>query len=491
VTLRLRLGHQDRSWPELFKAARVYRKLRVLVDADLLNQNPDEWTIENLLAGFLSHKDVEHWKYRDEGPPPGTRQVSSPAGFRGTAGWAVAAAAPPGSFATHSVSYATNESVGRTWISDESVLAASLDNRSGAYEQHGSAQAAARRSADALAACVAQQLKVDLFVTSRPYLHAVSWALGRGVTYCHPAGALALVSLYLRGQGEYLVWKDPDSASSASFNKGLFYWVGARELLPAGWRWFSACVNHSYSTGAVRGSSELVGLGGAVFQRVTRVLQARDDLLRAVNRRQDNDVAEDALIALDACLIFLMGAIDATARVAHRVLDLPLTRIHLAKWQNPAWLANVAARAPDLAAIVAEETAGADALTIVRLLRNTVHDAGLTALAVGLPPRREATLASLPDADKDRILASADRNGGIEEWGLQELIPGRLHADPATLLERLLPATIKLLNDLMNATPVEDLPGASLTPDKLGPPHERNSPFGERERLSIRWQLGL
>ena len=75
--------------------------------------------------------------------------------------------------------------------------------------------------------------------------------------------------------------------------------------------------------------------------------------------------------------------------------------------------------------------------------------------------------------------------------GLQELIPGRLHADPATLLERLLPAIIKLLNDLMDATPVEDLPGVSLTPGKLGPPQERNSSFGERERLSIRWQLGF
>jgi hypothetical protein len=488
---RLRLSHQDRSWSELFKAARVYRKLRVLVDAELLEGSAVAWTAESLLAGFLSHEDVECWKYRDGGPPPGTRTVISPAGFRGTPGWAVATAEPPGSFATHSVVYASGDSVGRTMISDESVLAASLDTRSGAYESLEPVEAGARRSADALAACVAQQLRADLFVTSREYLHRVTWPLGRGVTYCRPGGALALVSLYLRGQGEFLVWKDPGSASSASFNKGLFYWVGARELLPAGWRWFSACVDHSYPPGVSQSPGELVSLGGAVFQRVTRVLQARDDLLRAVNRRQDNDVAEDALIALDTCLVFLMGAVDATARVAHRVLDLPATGSYQAKWQNPKWLASVAARAPQLAAVVADGTTGADALTILRLLRNTVHEAGLTALAIGLPLRREATLASLPGADKDQILAAAIRNGGPVEWGLQELIPGRLHADPAALLERLLPATLKLLNNLMDATPVEDLPGVSLTPAQLRPPQERNSSFGERERLSIRWQLGF
>ena len=229
---RLRLSHQDRSWPELFKAAHAYRKLRVLVDAELLDGDQAAWTIENLLAGFLAHEDVECWRYSDDGPPPGTRQLTSPAGFQAAAGWAVATPAPPGSFATHAVIYATGDSAGRTWISDESALGASLDTRSGAYESLEPAEAVARRSADAVAACVAQQVRADLFITNREYLHKVTWALGRGVTYCLPAGAFALVSLYLRAQGEFLAWKDSRGSSSASFNKGLFYQVGARELLP-------------------------------------------------------------------------------------------------------------------------------------------------------------------------------------------------------------------------------------------------------------------
>jgi hypothetical protein len=309
-----------------------------MVDADILDGDPATWTSENLLAGFLTHEDIESWKYSDKGPPPGTRKLTSPAGVQAAAGWAVATPAPPGSFATHAVVYAVGDSVSRTWLSDETVLGASLDTRSEAYSALEPAEAAARRSADALAARVAQEVKADLFITNREYLHKVTGPLGRGVTYCLPAGALALVSLYLRAQGEFLVWKDPHASSSATFNKGVFYWVGARELLPAGWRWFSACVEHAHSLGTDQGPDELVYLGGASFQRITRVLQARDDLLRAINRRQDNDVAEDALTALDTCLIFLMGAVDATARVAHRVLGLPPAGSHQAKWQNHSWL---------------------------------------------------------------------------------------------------------------------------------------------------------
>ena len=209
-----------------------------------------------------------------------------------------------------------------------------------------------------------------------------------------------------------------------------------------------------------------------------------------MNCQQDNNIAEDALVALDVCLVFLMGAVDATARVAHHVLNLPLD-IYKAGWQSQQWLRQVAAKAPALAQVVAPNTPGADALTILRLLRNSVHGAGLRALAVGPPGRREATLVGLPSADRDRILNAADRQGGQHIWGLRELLPDQLHAEPDVLLERLLRAIIELLNQLMTATPVEDLPGVSLQPKHSAPPQDRFSEFGQPERQSIRWQLGL
>jgi hypothetical protein len=299
------------------------------------------------------------------------------------------------------------------------------------------------------------------------------------------------VGLYLRTQGKFLLWKDQADRASYSFDKGLYYWVGARELLPAGWRWYAACVAHDTGPDQDAGLRDLTYLGGAVFQRITRVLQARDNLLRAMNCRQDNNIAEDALTALDICLVFLMGALDAAARVAHRVLGLPPRQANQAGWQRKGWLRDVGRREPPLAAVVADGTAGADVMTIVSTLRNTVHEAGLPALAIGLPGRREGTLAGLPRADSDRILAAADRRGGREAWSLQELLPGRLHVDPGVLLDRLLPLVTGLLNELMTATPVERLSGVSLQPADLVPPSGKGEAFGEPERHSIRWQLGL
>ena len=458
-----------------------------MVDAELLGGAPGSWTVENLLAGLLTHEDIQFWRYRDDGPPPGTPQLTSTSSQRVAVGWAVAKPAPPGSSATHTLAWSVDKQAFHTELVGEPVLAASTDSRTKAYETLDPDQAVARRAADAVAACAARQIKADLYITSREYLHRLTRPIGQGVTFCTPREALAFVGLYLRTQGEFLIWKDQRSGTPYRFDKGLYYWVGARELLPAGWRWFTACVAHAAAQGWTPDAHDLTYLGGAVFQRITRVLQARDDLLRAMNCKQDNNVAEDALTALDVCLVFLMGALDAAARIAHRVLGLRPDHVHRAGWQRGGWLQDVAAKEPSLAAVA---TAGADTLTILSRLRNTVHEAGLPALAVGLPGRREGTLVGLPRADSDRILEAADRRGGREAWGLQERLPGRLHAEPGVLLERLLPSVIELLNELMTATPVEEL-GVSLKPEDRVPPRGRGDAFGELERHSIRWQLGL
>src|SRR5260370_24570603 len=109
-----------------------------------------------------------------------------------------------------------------------------------------------------------------------------------------------------------------------------------------------------------------------------------------LNRKQDIDVAEDALTALDTCLVFLMGALDAAARVAHRVLGLAPGHVRRAGWQSSSWLKDLAAKAPSLAEVVAAGTPGPDTLTILALLRNTVHEAlsvGFGCCPAPRPPR--------------------------------------------------------------------------------------------------------
>jgi hypothetical protein len=87
--------------------------------------------------------------------------------------------------------------------------------------------------------------------------------------------------------------------------------------------------------------------------------------------------------------------------------------VRRAGWQSSSWLKDVAAKAPSLAEVVAAGTPGRDTLTILTLLRDAVHEAGLPALAVaGLPGRPGERLAGLPRGDSAQILAAFNRQGG-------------------------------------------------------------------------------
>ena len=367
--------------------------MRVMADAELLDGSG---LAGSLLAGLLTYDGIQLWRYADDGPPPGTPQLLSASGQSVAAGWAVVKPATPANPSTHTLAWAVGQYAYQAGLLGEPVLAASTDQHSKAYAALQPDQAAARRTADALAACAARQIKADLYVTGREYLHPVTRPIGRGVTICTPREALALAGLYLRTQGEFLTWKDPGRGTAGRLDKGMYYWVGARELLPAGWRWYSACVAHAAGQPLTSEAHDLTYLGGTVFQRIARVLQARDNLLRAMNSKQDNNTAEDALTALDTCLLFLMGALDAAARVAHRVLGLPAGRVRDAGWQRRGWLRDVASKEPALAAVVAEGTAQAGTLIILSRLRNTVHTAGLRALAIGPPSTTGLDLGVAP-----------------------------------------------------------------------------------------------
>jgi hypothetical protein len=76
-------------------------------------------------------------------------------------------------------------------------------------------------------------------------------------------------------------------------------------------------------------------------------------------------------------------------------------------------------------------------------------------------------MIGLPRADRIEIREIVNRRDGIAKWGMRELLPGELHADPGMLFERLFPDVISLLNELMSATPVEALTGVAHKPEDL------------------------
>ena len=494
MTPRLNLNRNQPAWPELFRSISTLRGLRVVIDAELWDDGYGVKTVEKLLSGFLTCPGIEFWRYTENDPPGHAPWRRSSSGGRIAVGWMNAKHVPSSDPDRYLLSYVAHD-MGIQWdLAGEPSIFALHDRRTIAYEALEPDEAMARRIADAVAVRAAHQAKADLYVTEREYLHNLrNMTLAPGVTVCSPSDALTLVGLYLRTKDQFLAWKNPGEEISEPFERRDFYLVGARELLPEGWRWFSACVAHSISQESAPDANNLTYLGGAVFQRIAGVLQARDNVMRTVNQKQDSQVIEDALDSLDICLVFLVGALDATARVAHHVLGLPAKDVRNAGWQRKDWIGEVKKRSPELEMLVAPGTSGADTLKIVTRLRNTVHDTGLRSLGIiGLSGVRETTLAGvcLPASSRKEVTDAVKNMGGLDAWSLQELFPEMLHFDPGVLLDRLLPAVLELLNKLMENTPVESLAGVSLNPGDLIPPTDVPR-FGEAQRHGIRWQLGL
>lgn len=474
----------DRATP-LFLGRQRFRKLVVLLDSDTISEaDVSPWGKAQLLAGLLTLDLVECFQYADEGPPPEVARRHTTHMGEVVPGWVVLG---PDDGTGHRTARTGDEH----HISDHAVhgntpeIAAS-DSSSGTYADQSPGDAADRRRADALAAKVAEAIGADIFVTKRPYLHAMAWQVTDSVTFVNVDDALAVLGLYLRAQGEYVTYRSPDGRDSVVMDRGLFFWVGARELLPSAWRWFAACAQ--YSVGA--GDEGPLLLGQSVLQRTQRALQVRDEVHLALNRPQDIDTAEAALSALDVVLLLLMGVVDATALVAHRVLGLT-SPAHHSGWQRSDWIKEVAAAAPRLGAIFGPGTDESHTLTIVRLLRNSIHGEAMQAVGVGRP-QRERTLVGMPALHAPKLKDALVALGGLAAWGVEELVAGQLHFDPGIFMERLFPHVMAMLNQIMDETPVERFAHVALPPNASLPPVGPDAgAFSEPNRRSIRWQLGL
>ena len=484
------LGHRPTG--ALFEARPSLRKLIVLADAELL-ASPNDATLNQrvLLTGLLTHPYVELLRFRDEGPPPDApqREYGPPAARQSAAqGWAELLA--PDGNEGRGLIYAASSGVTHTGTWGNLTEVARTDSTSPVYADLAPDEAAGRRERDALALQVAEAVHADLFITERPYLFARRLP-AQGVTVCKLPQALALAGLYLRLQNAFVIWRGTDGFGSFNMNEGLYYWVGTRELLPAAWRWFGACVQESLATK----DDTLLELGQSLLRRAQRALEARDRFHRAFNLSQNNDTAGAVLSELDSILVSLMGAVDASARVAHLVLGIPGDSRNAGWQRDQQWLPRVATAEPTLAALFNVGTVHNHVLTILRLMRNTVHGQMIRSIALQQPGRALTTAIMLPANEEATILSSMDALGGRGSWGAS-IGPNRWLVDPGTFLEQLLPRIVTMLNEVMVKTPVERLAHVNLTSADCQPPSPDPSlgamdTFGERSRLSIRWQLGL
>jgi hypothetical protein len=334
---------------------------------------------------------------------------------------------------------------------------------------------------DVMVARVAVELRVDLLVTgSRPILDtALQW-----ITEANPMTAeqaLAVVGLYLRGRRQYPML----APNLLTFGEHQLLWSAARAQLPSGWRWGSALVAHG--TAIKRDSPTF--LSGSLHERIVRLLRCRDRVHTALLVPQNNQTAGEVTEALDYFMVNLVGAFDTAARAAHLAAGLSPDGRRSAAWHHDKWRSRIHAVSPDLADLFAAGTDHSRVLEICRILRNTVHGEAMHPLAVQDGRRPLRTLVSLPEDDAEDVAALFDDLGGQDEWGLERLIPPRVHVDAARLIERLLPQSLQILDDALRLTPVERLDGV-LTSDLItAPPDDLDFGLGTRVRASL--LLGL
>ena len=491
---RVRIGSQSNSsgYPGpfdgrfLFEPQQPLRPIRILIDADLCEGEPD-WSKRGLLGGLLTHELVRLYRFAHDGPPVSVPRLESPTPGEWVKGWVVLGQVHP-EYQAQDLHWVDDGGLARGAIAGNAPDAAACDEGSESYSDLEPVEATRRRRADATAAQVAEAIQADVFITDRPYLHSLTWSLASNVTFLSSDAVLPFLSLYLRTQWQFLIWKG--QTGRATVNRGLFYEIGTVASLPAVWRWSTACAQHD----RFRGAGLLAYLSQAATKRVGRALELRDHVHRAMNRPQDNDVADDALLAFDSAILFLMGALDAVARVAHATLGLSGSA-HAAGWQRRDWRKRVAREAPELAALVAPGSHGGAVVEILTALRNTVHSAGLSSVGASTTrAERQRTLIDLTSGlsgdDLRDVFAAMDVLDGHGAWGIETLVPGRVFVDPGHLLEQVVVPTLRLLDGLMAETPVERLPGVALSGADCRPPEGRGA-FDERHRESVLWQLGL
>jgi hypothetical protein len=318
-------------------------------------------------------------------------------------------------------------------------------------------------------AAVAAETDVDALATADPLLlaHRDDRLLARANVRSLEE-TVALVGLFLRSRGDYVVWPE----YQLTFGRGLFYWGLTRALLPAAWRWFSACVTSNHQVGLVR----VLALGEGALRRVDRALRCRDRVHVEAAKPGTRDAADEALFYLDGLLVALGGAFDAAARVAHIAYGLPAKDLRRASWRSDPWRTTLAQSAPDLADRMAPESHGGDALELVATLRNCLHGEPLSLVTIAGARSESRTLITIPAAEANAVTAVLSRHPPAESFGI-ETSGDELVVRPEVLCEALVPWAIASLDALMAATDVARLPGVAAEALQTGPPDHKESPW--------------
>jgi hypothetical protein len=293
----------------------------------------------------------------------------------------------------------------------------------------------------------------DLLVTTAPtLLNARLSDEFRHLNIFPPLEALKVIGLFLRSRGEYHVSGPPGVIYG--LDAMWFYLELLRAKEPRLWRNSAAWVQ------IIKTHPGVARLNGSLIARCRRALEARDAIGVQFYQQMSWRTADLMLYHFDYLTVLLVGAFDASARIACLAHNLPMRRQQVSFWNSHF---NVRL-APCAAALHAVAVSHEMQLLrpLMKGLRNTIHGPMLQPIMYTKAGHPSLSLVEVDDGGR-KVWDAADRMGGTEAWGLATI--GGYYFEPYTYATRLLDVSVELLGRVADATGVDRL----LAPDPPDP----------------------
>lgn len=303
----------------------------------------------------------------------------------------------------------------------------------------------------ALLGTVADNSPADAYVTGAELL----WTNMRRSNAMSVLNALSIIGLYLRSTDDFMVSMNP---AHLQYNRGLFYWLLARELVPSwGPTWRKLVPD------TVEDSSRyLNGLAHALIVRVDQALRARDRVHLELKLPQDNDSADEVLFALDGLLVSLDACFDIIARVLNSHYDLG--KDTAARWRSAEWVRKLIAAVPRLHDTVCAKSPFADSVALIGALRSSLHGVPSQTIAYSSGSIRDIeNLLVAPPEQQERIAEIVQRRGGGCNWGMRPDLDDLIFVEINSFVEALTRLSLEVIEHALSA-----VCGADAEVDRAG-----------------------
>jgi hypothetical protein len=234
-----------------------------------------------------------------------------------------------------------------------------------------------------------------------------------------PSLALPLVHLYLRTRGKFI--SDAGEIAQHVLNRGLFYLVALRSLLPELWPFMNAARRHNDKT---------TDLCDAIRSRCIRALQAQDELGRLFfGQRFSWDDSDRMGYHFEYATMLLLGAIDAQARVVNFFYGLGFAP-HQVAYTRENFRTKLRAAGGGKICDLVESRPHYDFWVALRTIRNRIHGEALGGMGYESPASGDANLLTLSGADGATLFQKARQLGNPELMGVYPFDQQRILIEP-------------------------------------------------------------